>query len=569
MKIIKFITSILLALVMLFGSALANTLTKPLLDEKTGKVTVSGNMSAAKNALVTIQILYPGTTEDDLSNVTNENFGSVFSNVFQVKADDKGNFTAPSYTLGEISGKYDIRIMCNKYGSSPVLFKDAFMYVSKSFSGDLMEAFSSGQAEAEAFIKTNLDAILENAEDFENLSPENREKAVSLTAAEGGFKNAKDVQNALECATVIFSMKEANNNSDAEKIFISALEKYGIREEYTPTALFENDLTSKQNQSILANVLGNSENVKIKDFMTEICDKALLTAVASVQNYANVTGILIQNEAYLKTDLSDYEAVADKSEINEKIATSGAESIKELCSALEEALSEDGGEGVKSVVTRPTHTGGGTGGGSVSAEFTKPEAETPKEPIYSFTDMQDFEWARQAVKSLFEKGIIKGVSESEFAPARNITREEFVKLLCMAFYGEEKGYDSSFNDVKKDDWFYPFVSAAVAKGLVSGISADTFGAGKSITRQDMTVLAYRFLKANNLISKTDTALSFADKDAVSDYAQEAVSEMAALGIINGIGDNNFAPKEFSNRAQAAQLIYKVLNLKAGGERNED
>lgn len=572
MKTLKILTSLLMAFVILSSAVSANTLNKPILNEETNTITVSGNMPAAKNAIVTVQVLYPGVGEEEVATVTNETFGSVFSNVFQVKADSNGNFTTPGYTPGNISGKYSVRIMCNKYGSSPQLFEDAFMYVSESFAEDLLSALSGTQAEGESFITNNMDALLEDTSDFDVLSPSGQSAAISMVVMEGEYSSTKEVQNALECAVVLQSMKEAATDKAAEDIFLDAIEKYDLKAEYTPALLLKTNLTSKQNRSILSAALDNNKNTKIADYMTEICDNALLLAVKEVSNYANVTAILLANEGYMKIDLSEYEDITDKSEVNEKISTSGAESIAELCNAITDAISDNEGEGV-TVITKPSLGGGGGGassnkGGEVSAEFTKPDVEVPTQPIYSFTDMGDFAWARNAVKSLFEDGIINGISKTEFAPYRNITREEFVKLLYVAFYGEELRYSSSFSDVNENDWFYPYVSAASAKGLVSGVSAECFGAGQYIKRQDMAVLAYRFAKANGIISEGEAELSFEDKDSVAEYAKEAVATLSTAGVINGMGDNTFAPDDFSNRAQAAQLIYTLLNLKAGGEISE-
>ena len=56
---------------------------------------------------------------------------------------------------------------------------------------------------------------------------------------------------------------------------------------------------------------------------------------------------------------------------------------------------------------------------------------------------------------------------------------------------------------------------------------------------------------------------FADNDEISDYAREAVSALAGSGIIDGVGDNTFAPNQTATRAQTAKLIWKLLQTKEG------
>ena len=56
----------------------------------------------------------------------------------------------------------------------------------------------------------------------------------------------------------------------------------------------------------------------------------------------------------------------------------------------------------------------------------------------------------------------------------------------------------------------------------------------------------------------NTELSFNDSENISDYAKEAVAELSALGIINGVGDGMFQPKSVATRAQAAVIIDNVF-----------
>ena len=50
---------------------------------------------------------------------------------------------------------------------------------------------------------------------------------------------------------------------------------------------------------------------------------------------------------------------------------------------------------------------------------------------------------------------------------------------------------------------------------------------------------------------------FDDFEEISDYAAEAVGCLVYRGIINGVGDNKFAPKATATRAQAALLVYAI------------
>ena len=115
---------------------------------------------------------------------------------------------------------------------------------------------------------------------------------------------------------------------------------------------------------------------------------------------------------------------------------------------------------------------------------------------------------------------------------------------------------NEFTDIPEGDWSVQYVASAKAAGFVNGIGEGKFGYGASITREDMAVMIYNVMKANG-VNFDNAKTDFADYDQISDYAKEAVSALAAKGIINGVGDNMFAPKATATRAQAALLVYAI------------
>ena len=85
-----------------------------------------------------------------------------------------------------------------------------------------------------------------------------------------------------------------------------------------------------------------------------------------------------------------------------------------------------------------------------------------------------------------------------------------------------------------------------------------FGTGNYITRQDMVVMIYNALKYRNVDMKTD-GFKFDDDGQIADYAKDAVAALHNMGAINGVTDTTFEPTGLATRAQAAKIIYSVLN----------
>jgi hypothetical protein len=131
-----------------------------------------------------------------------------------------------------------------------------------------------------------------------------------------------------------------------------------------------------------------------------------------------------------------------------------------------------------------------------------------------------------------------------------------------AYYPDEKGEGVTFSDVDKGAWYHDSVAVAVNKGIVSGISEMSFGAGMNITRQDMAVILYRI--AAGRFTVKDTEKKFDDDSMISDYAKEAVYALRDAGIINGVSDSEFAPNKNATRAETAVMLYRFMNSFNGG-----
>jgi hyaluronate lyase len=176
-----------------------------------------------------------------------------------------------------------------------------------------------------------------------------------------------------------------------------------------------------------------------------------------------------------------------------------------------------------------------------------------------FSDIGAMTWANQSIEALAARGIIKGVGENKFMPNRSVSRAEFVTLLMRAFGLDKEIGEGEFTDVSPDDWYYRSISAAQSLGIVNGRLDGSFGAGVEITRQDMAVITYRTLQALKLkLNSKEKPNEFTDYADIAGYANEAVSTMQSAAIIEGNG-NKFYPNELATRAQAAVMLYRLLN----------
>lgn len=207
---------------------------------------------------------------------------------------------------------------------------------------------------------------------------------------------------------------------------------------------------------------------------------------------------------------------------------------------------------------RDPDKGGSSGGGGSyvgGSSYTPTPSETAT-TLNQFTDLGQAAWAKTAINTLYAAGIVKGISKTEYAPLKDVTREEFTKLIVELFGIYDPYIDSSFDDVASDAWYNPYIASAQQAGIVAGISEDEFGVGQSITREQMATMLKRACDKYGVSLNGVSSTTFKDEGEISGYAAASVEALAKAGIINGI-DGSFAPKQVANRAMAAQVVYLV------------
>lgn len=208
--------------------------------------------------------------------------------------------------------------------------------------------------------------------------------------------------------------------------------------------------------------------------------------------------------------------------------------------------------------------GTGSGSGTTypdSVDNSTPAPAPTQNPGFAddnpYTDIDGYDWAKDAIIGLTNAGIVNGMGDGEFNPAGNVTREQFCKMVVQMYGLDATDTATTFSDVDASAWYAPYVAAAVNAGFVQGQSDDYFGIGESIMRQDMATILYRAIDLSGEMAE----LNFTDNDSIADYAKDAVSELVGLGIMNGYEDGSFKPRGSATRAEAAKVIWGIYNIK--------
>lgn len=207
------------------------------------------------------------------------------------------------------------------------------------------------------------------------------------------------------------------------------------------------------------------------------------------------------------------------------------------------------------------------GGSSGGSSYVPPKQNDATEDnnkendnIYKFLDIKNHEWAEESINALLKKGVISQPNDKKYRPDDNITREEFVKLIITLLDLKSSSKNVNFNDLQKEHWAYEYIAIAVDNGIISGMNENNFGIGQNITREQMATIIARVLELYGKKDLFDKDEKFVDDSEISSYAKDSVMKVKYYKIINGIGDNVFAPKSNATRAQAAKIIYELSKV---------
>lgn len=182
----------------------------------------------------------------------------------------------------------------------------------------------------------------------------------------------------------------------------------------------------------------------------------------------------------------------------------------------------------------------------------------------SFSDTASVKaWAGRQIQVAAAKGILDGRADLVFEPNGFVTRAEFAKLIVKTFNLENASATESFDDVNDSDWYKVYVASAVKNGIVNGKEAGKFDPNGQITRAEMAVMSARALSLKGVTlspAKVDEVLKgFKDVGTINTSLKDGVALAASQGIVVGEEGSALNPNANSTRAQAAVVIYRLLN----------
>lgn len=209
-----------------------------------------------------------------------------------------------------------------------------------------------------------------------------------------------------------------------------------------------------------------------------------------------------------------------------------------------------------------------TNGGSVPGSSTATDPTPAPEPTSKyFSDVPASSWACEGIEYVYEKGLFAGTGNgSTFSPDENMTRAMVVAVLYRLDGRPGTSFvNMPFTDVPSDAYYYDAVVWASSRNIVSGTSATTFAPDKSVTREELSALLYRYATYKGTAGYVNPSAlqtgGYSDSGKVSDFATIAMCWAVSRGLIKGSKNDGVTlldPLGTATRAQVASIFMRYL-----------
>ncbi|MCD8391315.1 MAG: S-layer homology domain-containing protein [Firmicutes bacterium] len=205
-------------------------------------------------------------------------------------------------------------------------------------------------------------------------------------------------------------------------------------------------------------------------------------------------------------------------------------------------------------------------------------------------------WGEEYITALAEADLIDGDENGKFNPDGTVTRAELLKMAMDAAGIASHAYrEDECLDASNDDWYCYYLQGALDKDIIpqamiadcesesvtkvlseatetaEAVTADVtvytgdFDGDTAITREEtaaivMNCFSYALKNADSPTEvAADADYAFSDSDIYEEYIN-AVDTAYSYGLVNGMGDGTFSPKDSLTRAQAAAIISRLADL---------
>ena len=176
-----------------------------------------------------------------------------------------------------------------------------------------------------------------------------------------------------------------------------------------------------------------------------------------------------------------------------------------------------------------------------------------------FADVPSGSWYYDDVAYVYDTGLMTGLTATTFGPNLSTTRGMIVTILWRMENEPAAKHGCPFADVRRGSYYEQAIAWASENGIVTGFDASTFAPDQAITREQLAAILFRFAayRGMDAVTLRENLSSFQDQAAISAYAVSALNWAVGEGLMQGTGDK-LEPTGSATRAQVAAMLRRFM-----------
>lgn len=183
-----------------------------------------------------------------------------------------------------------------------------------------------------------------------------------------------------------------------------------------------------------------------------------------------------------------------------------------------------------------------------------------------FTDVSESSEHYEAIKYVYENGIMNGTSTTIFEPGGLLTRGQIVTMLYR-LSGETVQIAPDFTDVAPGRFYYYPIGWAQKHKIVNGLTDTEFGPDQNVTREQLITFLHRYLTLYKRIEPevpaSNVCNNWSDVSSLSNFSRDSVTWAANCGILTGKANYTFSPQIAASRGYCAEYFHAFMELAFG------
>lgn len=199
--------------------------------------------------------------------------------------------------------------------------------------------------------------------------------------------------------------------------------------------------------------------------------------------------------------------------------------------------------------------------GSVTINVTYKKSEN-SDWNNPFTDVPKGAWYNDAVRYVYENGLMVGLAPNNFGANITTDRGQLVTMLWRMAGEPQATNGADFSDVPSNAYYAKAVAWAAENGITSGFVDGTFRPQTGLSREQMAALFMKYAEATGVGTSVRADISSYTDINPNSWSYDALSWAKAVGLLSGVSDTTMAPQATATRAQIAAVLQRYCETVA-------